>query len=109
MMPREPEPRSSVGRGWERRSVQRPDHGRVTGVMADERIYTASRLKAELLGVLDDVAVTGRPVIVTKHGRAVARIVPMTGPPALSGSVTFNVGDDELLAPIGDVWDAERG
>lgn len=81
----------------------------MTTVMADERIYTASRLKAELLGVLDDVAVTGRPVVVTKHGRAVARVVPMTGPPALAGSVTFNVGDDELLAPIGDGWDAERG
>lgn len=77
--------------------------------MADQRTYTASRLKAELLGVLDDVAATGRPVIVTKHGRAVARIVPMSGPPALAGSVTFNVGDDELLEPIGDVWDVERG
>jgi prevent-host-death family protein len=81
----------------------------MTTVMVDERIYTASRLKAELLGVLDDVAITGRPVVVTKHGRAVARIVPMTGPPALAGSVTFNVADDELLAPIDDVWDAERG
>lgn len=81
----------------------------MTTVMADHRTYTASRLKAELLGVLDDVAATGRPVIVTKHGRAVARIVPMSGPPALAGSVTFNVGDDELLEPIGDVWDVERG
>jgi prevent-host-death family protein len=81
----------------------------MTMVMADERTYTASRLKAELLGVLDDVAVTGRPVVVTKHGRAVARIVPMTGPPALAGSVTFNVSDEELLAPVGEVWDAERG
>lgn len=80
----------------------------VTMVMTDERTFTASRLKAELLGVLDDVAATGRPVVVTKHGRAVARIVPMTGPAALAGSVTFNVGDDELLAPIGDVWDVER-
>lgn len=78
-------------------------------VMADERTYTASRLKAELLGVLDDVATTGRPVIVTKHGRAVARLVPISGPPTLAGSVTFEVGDDELLEPIGDVWDVERG
>ena len=84
------------------------DHGRMTTVMAEERIYTASRLKAELLGVLDDVAVTGRPVVVTKHGRAVARVVPMTGSRALAGSVTFNVEDDELLAPIGAVWAAER-
>ena len=80
----------------------------MTTVMTDERVYTATRLKAELLGVLDDVAVTGRPVVVTKHGRAVARIVPMAGPPALAGSVVFNVGTDELLAPIDDIWDVER-
>lgn len=83
------------------------DHGNVTMVMTD-RIITASRLKAELLGVLDDVQATGDTVIVTKHGQPVARVVPMAGEGVLVGSVTFLVGDDELLAPIDDPWDAER-
>jgi prevent-host-death family protein len=74
-----------------------------------KRTFTASRLKAELLRVLDDVESTGEPVVVTKHGRAVARLVPMSGPAPLAGSVTFNVDDDELLEPVADAWDAERG
>lgn len=77
-------------------------------LMATERIYTATRLKAELLGVLDDVEHSGAPVVVTKHGRAVARIVPVTAPASLAGSVTFLVDDERLLAPIDEPWDAER-
>ena len=69
---------------------------------------TASRLKAELLRVLDEVESTGQPLVVTKHGRAVARLVPMSGPAPLAGSVTFNVDDEELLKPVGGDWDAER-
>lgn len=74
-------------------------------VMPD-RTYTATRLKAELLGILDDVQATGEPVIVTKHGQAVARIVPVATPADLAGSVDFLVADDELLAPIDERWDA---
>ncbi|MBX5468547.1 MAG: type II toxin-antitoxin system prevent-host-death family antitoxin [Thermoleophilaceae bacterium] len=73
-----------------------------------ERTYTATRLKAELLGVLDEVEASGESVVVTKHGRAVARIVPMGAPTALTGSVEFLVDDEELLAPIDEPWDAER-
>jgi prevent-host-death family protein len=74
-----------------------------------ERTYTATRLKAELLGVLDEVAATGDSVVVTKHGRAVARLVPIDAPAPLAGSVTFLVDDDELVAPLDETWDAERG
>jgi prevent-host-death family protein len=79
----------------------------MTMVMS-ERIYTATRLKAELLGVLDEVETSGQPVIVTKHGRPVARLVPASEPAPLAGSVTFLVGDDEMLAPLDEPWDAER-
>ena len=75
-------------------------------VMKRDRTFTATRLKAELLGVLDDVEATGEPIVVTKHGRAVARVVPMAGPTPLAGSVQFLVPDDELLAPIESTWDA---
>jgi prevent-host-death family protein len=78
----------------------------MTMVMSDIS-YTATRLKAELLGVLDRVQATGEPVVVTKHGRPVARIVPMDDVAPLAGSVRFLVDDDELLAPIDAAWDAE--
>ncbi len=72
------------------------------------KAYTATRLKAELLGVLDDVARSGEAVVVTKHGRPVARIVPVDDDGPLLGSVRFNVGDDELLAPVDVSWEAEQ-
>lgn len=77
----------------------------VTTVMS-ERSYTASRLKAELLRVLDTVAASGEPVVVTKHGRPVARIVPMAEHGPLRGSVTYPAGDD-VLRPVDVAWDAE--
>lgn len=80
----------------------------MTMVMRRDRIYTATRLKAELLGVLDAVEATGEEVVVTKHGRAVARVVPVTPPAPLVGSVSFLVGSDELLAPLDVAWDAEQ-
>jgi len=39
------------------------------------RTMTATRFKAECLGILDVVAATGEPVIVPKRGRPVARVV----------------------------------
>ena len=37
----------------------------------------ASDFKARCLKILDEVAETGRPVTVTKHGKPVARLVPI--------------------------------
>ncbi len=82
------------------------DHGMVTMVMSD-KLITATRLKAELLGVLDAVAATGDPVTVTKHGRPVARVVPIAAAAPLADSVRFLVSDDELLAPVDAPWEAE--
>ena len=41
----------------------------------------ASEFKAKCLKVLDDVAAEGTPVLITKRGRPVARLVPVAGPP----------------------------
>lgn len=78
----------------------------MTMVMNPESI-TATKLKATLLGVLDEVQRTGRGVTVTKHGKPVADIVPHVHDAKLLGSVEFLVGEDELLAPIDLEWDAE--
>jgi len=74
-----------------------------------ERVITASSFRAEGLGLLDEVAATGETIVVTKHGRAVARVGPAEEPPSLHGSVTYNVTDEELIyAPLDD-WDVDRG
>jgi antitoxin (DNA-binding transcriptional repressor) of toxin-antitoxin stability system len=58
---------------------------------------------------MDEVAASGEPVIVTKHGKPVARLVPADAKQpksifgALKGQVTIK-GD--IIAPLDVEWDA---
>jgi prevent-host-death family protein len=68
---------------------------------------TATQFKAQCLALLDEAA-AGEEIVVTKHGRPVALVVAAEPPADLQGSVTFHVGDDELIAPLEVEWDAVR-
>ncbi len=72
-----------------------------------ERTISATQFKARCLALLDEVADSGRPLVVTKRGKPVARIEPARRPPSLRGSVTYLVSDDELIAPLWGDWDPE--
>ena len=72
-----------------------------------EKTITASRFKAECLGLIDDIARSGTPLVVTKRGRPLVRVVPVEPAESLAGSVTFLVEDEELAAPLGEQWDAD--
>lgn len=72
------------------------------------RRVTATEAKATILALLDDVA-AGEEIEITRHGRAVARLVPAAGPHALEGKlagVAMTVGSDEELFGTGALWDA---
>jgi prevent-host-death family protein len=56
--------------------------------------------------MLDEVAATGEEIVVTKRGRAVARVLAATEPASLRDSVAFNVPDEDLLAPLDVKWNA---
>jgi prevent-host-death family protein len=71
-----------------------------------ERTVPASKFKAQCLAMLDEVAATGEEIVVTKRGRAVARVVSAETPSSLSGSVSFNVSEEELIEPLDVDWDA---
>ncbi len=71
------------------------------------RVVTASKFKAQCLAMLDEVSASGEEIVVTKRGRAVARVVAAEEPPSLLGSVTFNVDDEELTKPLGESWNAD--
>lgn len=77
--------------------------------MAPERTIMASRFKAQCLALLDQVALDHVPLVITKHGRPVARVVPVdevpTGRPTL-GSVRLLAEDDEAYFSTGEAWDA---
>lgn len=72
------------------------------------RTIAAGQFKAQCLRLLDEVAETGETIVVTKRGKAVAKLEPLEEPRSLKGSVTFLVSDEELLEPIFEPWDVER-
>jgi prevent-host-death family protein len=67
----------------------------------------ASQFKARCLALLDEVAETRRPLVVTKHGRPVARVVPLDPPASLVGSVTLLAEDDDAYFSSGEAWDVD--
>jgi prevent-host-death family protein len=72
------------------------------------RRIPASVFKARCLALLDDVQETRETLVVTKRGRPVAMVVAVPERPAtrsLRGSVRSH-GD--LVAPIGEDWEALR-
>lgn len=74
-------------------------------VMYDDSI-TATKLKATLLRVLDEIAAEGRVVTVTKHGKPIVDIVPHRHRTLddMRGSARQLVSDEELIAPFDDDW-----
>ena len=71
------------------------------------RTIPAGRFKAQCLRLLDEVAETGETIVVTKRGKPVAKVEAVEEPPSLKGSVIYLVSDEELIAPIDEVWNAE--
>ncbi len=74
------------------------------------RTIKASEFKAKCLQIMDEVAETGEPVIITKHGVPITELVPARRKPdkvfgAMRGSVTF-MGD--ITSPVDAEWDALR-
>lgn len=69
---------------------------------------TATSFKARCLSLMDEVAESGGELTITKRGRPVARLVPAEEEASLAGSVEFIASEEELLAPVGDGWDAEQ-
>ena len=70
----------------------------------------ASRFKAECLAILDQVRVMRVSYTITKHGRPIARVVPLDEPNAgrpLMGSVTLIAEDDEAYYSTGERWDMD--
>ncbi len=71
------------------------------------RSIPAGEFKAKCLALLDEVAETGKDVVVTKRGRAVARVTPVKPGKvrSLRGSVLH---EKDIVSPAGVEWDAAR-
>jgi prevent-host-death family protein len=70
----------------------------------------AAQFKAQCLAVMDQVAQSGRPVVITKHGKPVVKLVPANEGEdeifgALAGIARIK-GDIENTVPVSD-WGVE--
>jgi len=77
---------------------------------AKMRTIKASEFKAKCLRIMDEVAATGEPVLITKNGVPITELIPARQRPktlfgSMKGSVTF-MGD--IISPIDVEWEAER-
>ena len=71
------------------------------------RFVAAESFEAQCLGLMDEVAASGEPIVVTKRGNPIMMIVPAAwqDPHDLIGSI---VEERDLLAPIDADWKAEN-
>ena len=74
------------------------------------RTIKASEFKAKCLKLMDEVAETGEPLVITKSGKPIARLVPLTQRPkslwgAHKGMIEIK-GD--IISPIDLDWEANR-
>jgi len=71
----------------------------------------ATQFKAQSLSLIERVAQTREEVVITKHGRPMARLVPVRGEsvPELFGCLSGTVvRATDIVGPVGEDWDAER-
>lgn len=77
----------------------------------------ASEFKAKCLALMDEVARTGEPVVITKNGKPVAQLAPASGEPkarrpafGMHKGMVYPLGDVDLDDPVEDpsVWTADE-
>ena len=70
----------------------------------------AGKFRAQCLALLDEVARTGEELVVTKRGKPVARVGPLSKKDTetenpLKNSIVF---EGDLITPISVDWEADR-
>jgi prevent-host-death family protein len=68
----------------------------------------ATQFKARCMRLLDEVAETGEPLVITKRGRPVARLEPLVRAADLRGSAKVHLADEEFVHASIGVWDVAR-
>ena len=77
---------------------------------ANEVTVPAGEFKAKCLKLMDQVARDRRPIVITKRGKPVTRLVPAEEKPRtvfghMRGTINF-MGD--IVGPTGEQWNADR-
>jgi prevent-host-death family protein len=72
----------------------------------------AGQFKAQCLKLMDQVQQTREEVVITKHGKPVAKLVPINETTASQSIVGFMKGSvqvvGDIVSPVDEVWEADR-
>lgn len=73
------------------------------------RVMKASEFKATCLKVMDEVEKTGEPVLITKNGKPVSKLVPARNrPKTLFGVMKDRVRiKGDIVSPLEEEWETE--
>jgi prevent-host-death family protein len=71
----------------------------------------AGEFKARCLQLMEQVRTTRRPIVITKRGKPVARLVPMEEEmPSIFGRMRGTVMiQGDIVEPTGEEWNAQKG
>jgi len=74
------------------------------------RTVGATEFKGRCLELMDQVAATGNPIVITKRGKPVARLVPAEErPKSLVGALKGHIHvTGDIVAPLDVGWEASR-
>lgn len=76
-----------------------------------ETTVSVSEFKAKCLGLLDEIAVQGKTLTITRHGRPIARVTPVAKPShRLRGSwkSIVRVRGDIVHFNVADEWETNQ-
>lgn len=70
----------------------------------------AGEFKAKCLKIMDEVNLHHKTIVITKHGKPIAKLIPYDDAPVslfgvMQGSIKIK-GD--IVAPTGEKWDADK-
>jgi prevent-host-death family protein len=79
-------------------------------LMKSHDTIPAGEFKAKCLKLMDEVQALHHPIVITKHGKPVAKLVPIEDAPVehfgcMQGMITIQ---EDITQPIDVTWDAEN-
>jgi len=74
-----------------------------------KQLIAAGEFKAKCLHLLDEVQRTRKEILITKRGRAVARLLPADKASPILGRMRGSADlSADLIAPVGETWTADE-
>jgi len=75
----------------------------------EPKTIPAGKFKAHCLKLLDEVAATREPLIITKFGKPVAQVVPLPARQKLFGALKGSVlWEGDIISPLDVEWEANK-